>query len=71
VGGLRQIQLRTEDREEGDLGSVVLLNLQMTETRVLIRLVRMYFPRNWKFVSVLSKLRNLGGGGEFEHPKPH
>jgi hypothetical protein len=27
----------------------------------LIRLLRMYFPRNWKFVSVLAKLRNLGG----------
>jgi hypothetical protein len=35
----------------------VLLNLQMSETRVLIRLLRMYFPRNWEFGSVLSKPR--------------
>jgi hypothetical protein len=35
----------------------------MGETRILIRLLRMYFPRNWKFGSVLSKIRNFGGGG--------
>jgi hypothetical protein len=29
----------------------------------MIRLLRMYFPRNWEFGSALSKLRNLGGGG--------
>jgi hypothetical protein len=37
--------------------------LQMSETRILIRLLRMYFPRNWEFVSDLSKLRDFGGGG--------
>jgi hypothetical protein len=35
----------------------------MSETRILIRLLRMYFPRNWEFGSALSKLRNFGGGG--------
>jgi hypothetical protein len=35
----------------------------MSETRILIRLLRMYFPRNWEFGLALSKLRNLGGGG--------
>jgi hypothetical protein len=31
-------------------------------TRILIRLLRMYFPRNWEIGSALSKLRNFGGG---------
>jgi hypothetical protein len=53
-GGVQQIQLRTEGGENGDLGAVVPwsgfpLNLQMSETRILIRLLRMYFPRNWEF----------------------
>jgi hypothetical protein len=39
----------------------------MNETRILIRLLRMYFPRNWEFGSALSKLRNFGG---FEPPHP-
>jgi hypothetical protein len=52
--GVQQIQLRTEGRDNGDLGEVaplsgVLLNLQMGETHILIRLLRMYFPRNWEF----------------------
>jgi hypothetical protein len=34
--------------------------LQMNETHILIRFLRMYFPRNWEFGSALSKLRNLG-----------
>jgi hypothetical protein len=34
--------------------------LLMSETRIVIRLLRMYFPRNWKFGSALSKLRNFG-----------
>jgi hypothetical protein len=41
--------------------------LQMSETRTLIRLLRMYFPRNWEFGSALSKLRNFGG---FDPPPP-
>jgi hypothetical protein len=49
-GGVEQIQLRTEGRENGDLGAVapesgVPLNLQMSKTSILIRLLRIYFPR--------------------------
>jgi hypothetical protein len=51
-----------------DMGAVapyseVLLNFQMSEPRILIRLLHMYFPRNWEFGSALSKLQNWGGGG--------
>jgi hypothetical protein len=37
----------------------------MNETRILIRLLRMYeyIPRNLEFDSALAKLRHLGGGG--------
>jgi hypothetical protein len=67
-GGCQQIQLRTEGRENRDLGAVapqsrVPLNLQMSEARILIRLLRMYFPRDWGFGSALSKLRNFGARG--------
>jgi hypothetical protein len=60
-GGFQQIQLRIEGRENGDLGAVapysgVSLNLQMNETHILIRLLRMYIPRNWEFGSALAKL---------------
>jgi hypothetical protein len=54
-GGVQQIQLRIEGRENGDLGAVP-LNLQMSETRILIRLLWMYFLRNWEFGSALTKL---------------
>jgi hypothetical protein len=37
-------------------------NLQMNETHILIRLLRMYIPRKWEFGSALAKLRNFGGG---------
>jgi hypothetical protein len=40
----------------------------MSETRTRIRLLRMYFPRNWEFGPALSKLQNFGGWG-FEPPK--
>jgi hypothetical protein len=40
----------------------------MSESRILVRFLRMYFPRNWEFGSALSKFRNFGEGG-FEHPK--
>jgi hypothetical protein len=40
----------------------------MNETHILIRLLRMYIPRNWEFGSALAKLRNFGGGGGFESP---
>jgi hypothetical protein len=67
-GGVQKIQLRTEGRENGDVGAAapksgVPLNLQMSVNRILIRLLGMYFPRNWEFGSALSKLRNFGGGG--------
>jgi hypothetical protein len=38
-------------------------SLQMSEIRILIRLLRMCFPRNREFGSALSKLRNFLGGG--------
>jgi hypothetical protein len=41
----------------------------MGETRILVRLLRMYFPRNWEFGSALSKLRNLGLGGLNPSPR--
>jgi hypothetical protein len=34
----------------------------MSETRIPISFLRMYFPRNWEFGSALSKLRNWGAG---------
>jgi hypothetical protein len=37
------------------------LNLQMNETHILIRLLRVYIPRNWEFGSALAKLQNFGG----------
>jgi hypothetical protein len=62
-------------RERGSGGgspwSGVPLNLQMSETRILIRLLRVYFPRNWEFGSVLSKLRNFGWGGLNTPTPPH
>jgi hypothetical protein len=76
VGGGQQIQLRTVGRENGDLGAVapysgVPFNLQMNETHILIRLLRMYsyIPRNWEFGSALAKLRNFGGREGVEPPK--
>jgi hypothetical protein len=73
-GGCQQIQLRTGAKEKGDLGTVapysgVPLNLQMSETRILTRFLRMYFPRNWEFGSAVSKRRNFERGW-FEPPKP-
>jgi hypothetical protein len=41
----------------------------MSEPRILIRLLRIYFPWNWEFGSALSKLRNFGTGG-VEPPPP-
>jgi hypothetical protein len=63
--GVQQIQLRIEGRQNGDLGAVapysgVSLNLEMNETHILIRLLRMYIPRNWEFGSALA---NFGISG--------
>jgi hypothetical protein len=73
--GVQQIQLRTEGRENGDLGAVAPksggpLNLQSGSTLSDFRDVRMYFPRNWEFGSALSKLRNFGGRGDLNLPNP-
>jgi hypothetical protein len=63
-GGVQQIQLRTEGTGSGGGSPLVRvsLNLQMSETRILISLLRTYFPRNWEFGSALRKLRNFGEG---------
>jgi hypothetical protein len=59
-----------EDRGQREWGSggsspysAVPLNLQMSETHILIRVLRMYFSRNCEFGLALSKLWNFGGGG--------
>jgi hypothetical protein len=41
--------------------------LQMSEPRILIRLLRMYFPRNWEFAQLCQ---NFGISGVFEPPPP-
>jgi hypothetical protein len=46
------------------------LNLQISETRILIRLLRMYFQLNWEFGSALSKFWNFDVWGVFETTKP-
>jgi hypothetical protein len=72
VRWVQQIQLRTEGRENGDLGggsplvrgsvqfAIRFDFIKLSGCRVLLR---MYFPRNWEFGSALSKLRNFGGWG--------
>jgi hypothetical protein len=42
---------------------------EMSESRIIVRFLRMYFPRNWEFGSALSKLTTFGGGG-VEPPNP-
>jgi hypothetical protein len=39
------------------------LNLQMSVTRILIKLLCVYIPRNWEFGPAFPKLRNFRGGG--------
>src|SRR5215510_10769420 len=61
-GEVQQIQLRTDGRENGNLGdgapkSGVPLTLQNSETRILIKMSRIS-----KFGSPLSKIRNFRGG---------
>jgi hypothetical protein len=48
--------LRTGGRENGDMEAAapysgVLHNLQLRETRILIRLLWKYFPQNWEFMN--------------------
>jgi hypothetical protein len=54
---------RQRERESGGGSPLfrVPLNLQMSEARILIRLLQMYYPQNREFGSALSKLRNLEG----------
>jgi hypothetical protein len=75
--GFQQIKLRTEGRENGDLEAEAPysggpINLRMSKTSILIRLLRIYFPQNWEFGSALSKLRIffLGGGRLLKTPTP-
>jgi hypothetical protein len=54
-----------EGRENGDLGAVAPqsggpLNLETSETYILIRFLQIYFPRNREFGSGLLKLWNFG-----------
>jgi hypothetical protein len=56
LGGVQQIQLWAQGRENEDLRAGVLLNLQMGETSIVVRFLRMYFPRIWEFNLTLSKL---------------
>jgi len=41
---------------------------KMSESCILVRLLRMYFPRKWEFGSALSKPRNFGGVGGWTTP---
>jgi hypothetical protein len=63
---------RGQNRNLGAVASYsgVPLNLQMHETHIPIRLLWMYIPQNWEFVSALSKLRIFGGEGGFNSPPP-
>jgi hypothetical protein len=78
VGGVRQIQLKSEGREIGDLGAVAPTVRGSTQFanewhRIVMRLLWMYIPRNWEFGSALAKLRNFGragGGGCWTHQTP-
>jgi hypothetical protein len=67
-GGSTYSVAEREQREllSGGVGShetVVQLNLKMSETRILITFLWMYFPQKWEFGSPLSKLLNVGGEG--------
>jgi hypothetical protein len=79
-GGAGRLTNSVEDRghrERGTGGSSpfsgVPLHLQVSETHILIRLLRMYFPWNWEFGSALSKLWNfkLVGGGSLTPQTPY
>jgi hypothetical protein len=65
------IALRLQGAEKTGIWGRVPPNLQMREPRILIRLLRMYIPRNWEFGSALSKLRNFGEGLNPPTPPPN
>jgi hypothetical protein len=56
---IRCVQWCTKEFCSGEFNK---FNLQMSESRILIRLLRMCFPRNWEFGLALSKLWNFVGG---------
>jgi hypothetical protein len=63
--GVQQIQLRTEGRENGDLGAVAVvpLNLQMSETHILLGCYRYIFHRTGNSAQLC---KNFGiSGGEY------
>jgi hypothetical protein len=75
LGWVQQIQLRAEGRENRDLGALapsqgVPLNLQMSETCILIRLLRMYFHRTGNLAQLCQNfgISGWGGGGGFNPP---
>jgi hypothetical protein len=39
----------------------------MSETRILVSLLWMYFPRNWELGSACKNIGNSGGGGLVRH----
>jgi hypothetical protein len=74
-GGGKFNKFSSHRAENGDQGAVipksgVPLTLQMSETHILIRMLWMYFPRNWEFGPALSKLRNFGAGKGFNPQSP-
>jgi hypothetical protein len=71
VGGVQQIQMTTEDRENGDLGAVAPLS-EVLEAAVIwykkFHFIQQNFLNFWYFKtthfgSAVSKRRNFGGGG--------
>jgi hypothetical protein len=66
LGGGSTNSVEHRGQRERGLGAVAPLSgvpfkMQMSETRIPVRLLWMYFPRNWEFGSALSKLQNFGG----------
>jgi hypothetical protein len=48
--------------QKTQMTQICVTGLQMNETHILIRLLRMYIPLNWEFGSALSKLQHFRGG---------
>jgi hypothetical protein len=72
-GGVQQIHLRTEGRQNGDLGGGSPPSQGFSSIcnwlKSVFLLLRMEFPRNWESDSALSNLRNFGLRG-FGPPNP-
>jgi hypothetical protein len=72
-GGVQQIQLKTQGRVNGDQGAVAHwsgdpLTLQMSETRIHISLLRMYFHGNGNSAQLYQ---NCGISGGLTPPPPN